>query len=68
MNGLIGEAAAKDIVKKSLYVVVTGSDDLCNTYFMLKFPRKIQYNIDSYTNLIVDGASSFVNVSIYIYI
>ncbi|XP_055834971.1 GDSL esterase/lipase EXL3-like [Solanum dulcamara] len=61
MNGFIGEEAAKDIVKKSLYIVVAGSDDLCNTYFMLKFPRKIQYNIDSYTNLMVDGASNFVN-------
>lgn len=65
MNGFIGEEATKNIVKKSLYIVVAGSDDLCNTYFMLKFPRKIQYNVDSYTNLMVDGASNFINVSIY---
>ncbi|KAH0760172.1 hypothetical protein KY290_023665 [Solanum tuberosum] len=61
MNGFIGEEATKNIVKKSLYIVVAGSDDLCNTYFMLKFPRKIQYNVDSYTNLMVDGASNFIN-------
>ncbi|PHU21008.1 GDSL esterase/lipase EXL3 [Capsicum chinense] len=61
MKGLIGEEETNNIVKKSLYIVVAGSDDLCNTYYMLKIPRKIQYNVDSYTNLMVDGASNFVN-------
>ncbi|XP_016568349.1 GDSL esterase/lipase EXL3 [Capsicum annuum] len=61
MKGLIGEEETNKIVKKSLYIVVAGSDDLCNTYYMLKIPRKIQYNVDSYTNLMVDGASNFVS-------
>lgn len=68
MKGLIGEEETNKIVKKSLYIVVAGSDDLCNTYYMLKIPRKIQYNVDSYTNLMVDGASNFVSVSISIYL
>ncbi|CAN4123017.1 unnamed protein product [Withania somnifera] len=60
LKGLIGEEDANNIVKNSLYIAVAGSDDLCNTYYMLKIPRKIQYNIDAYTNLMVDGATSFV--------
>nr|XP_016440039.1 PREDICTED: GDSL esterase/lipase EXL3-like [Nicotiana tabacum] len=60
LEGLIGEEEANSIVKNSLFVIVTGSDDLVNTYFTLKIPRKWQYDIDSYTNLMVNGASNFV--------
>ncbi|KAJ8540891.1 hypothetical protein K7X08_001707 [Anisodus acutangulus] len=60
LKGFVGEEETNNIVKTSLYIVAAGSDDLCNTYFMLKIPRKTLYNIDSYTNLMVDGASNFV--------
>ncbi|XP_060194709.1 GDSL esterase/lipase EXL3-like [Lycium barbarum] len=60
LKGSVGEEEGDNIVKNSLYIVAAGSDDLCNTYFMLKIPRKTLYNIDSYTNLMVDGASNFV--------
>ncbi|MCD9560046.1 hypothetical protein HAX54_018475 [Datura stramonium] len=60
LKEFVGEEKANYIVKNSLSIVAAGSDDLCNTYFMLKIPRKKQYNIDSYTNLMVDGASNFL--------
>ncbi|KAJ8764249.1 hypothetical protein K2173_005989 [Erythroxylum novogranatense] len=51
----VGEERADSIVSQSFYFVCIGSDDIANTYPF----RKAQYDIDSYTDLMVIYASSF---------
>lgn len=41
--------------------MVAGSDDLANTYFTVGL-RRLQYDINSYTDLMVEGASTFIQV------
>ncbi|KAJ8561322.1 hypothetical protein K7X08_027512 [Anisodus acutangulus] len=59
LKGLVGEQEANHIVNNNLYLVVTGSNDLANTYFTIGFRQK-QYDINSYTDLMVDGAADFI--------
>ncbi|XP_060211795.1 GDSL esterase/lipase EXL3-like [Lycium barbarum] len=59
LKELVGEEEANDILSNSLFLVVAGSDDLANTYFTIGI-RRLQYDLNAYTNLIVDGASDFV--------
>ncbi|KAI3922593.1 hypothetical protein MKX01_006282 [Papaver californicum] len=53
-----GEAKAKGILSESVYLVVAGSDDLANTYFLSKLRNT--YDIPAYTDFMVEGASSFI--------
>ncbi|MCL7041539.1 hypothetical protein MKW94_025025 [Papaver nudicaule] len=53
-----GEDKAKSILSESVYLVVAGSDDLANTYYASRL--RINYDIPAYTDLMVEGASSFV--------
>ncbi|XP_030464209.2 GDSL esterase/lipase EXL3-like isoform X2 [Syzygium oleosum] len=53
-----GEKKASNIVTKSLYLVVCGSDDIANTYYSTPF-RRGEYDIPAYTDLMVNSASSF---------
>ncbi|KAI3960647.1 hypothetical protein MKX01_003821, partial [Papaver californicum] len=53
-----GEEKAKSIVSESVYLVVAGSDDLANTYFASKLRN--DYDIPAYTDLMVEGASKFI--------
>lgn len=58
---MVGEKEAKFIINNSLFMVVSGSDDLANTYFTIGL-RRMQYDLNSYTDLMVDGASNFIQV------
>ncbi|RDY07439.1 GDSL esterase/lipase EXL3 [Mucuna pruriens] len=59
LKGIVGENRTNYILANSLYVVVAGSDDIANTYFVLH-ARILQYDIPSYTDLMVNSASNFV--------
>ncbi|XP_031119886.1 GDSL esterase/lipase EXL3-like [Ipomoea triloba] len=59
LNGLVGEKEAKYIINNTLFMVVSGSDDLANTYFTIGI-RRYQYDINAYTDLVVEGASNFL--------
>ncbi|KAF6163809.1 hypothetical protein GIB67_016149 [Kingdonia uniflora] len=54
-----GEKKTAEILSESLYIVVAGSDDIANTYFSTPF-RRLKYDIPAYTDLMLQGASSFV--------
>ncbi|XP_057469464.1 GDSL esterase/lipase EXL3-like isoform X2 [Actinidia eriantha] len=58
LKAIVGEERTKDILTNSIYLVIAGSDDLANTYFTIGL-RKLQYDINSYTNLLVQSASKF---------
>ncbi|GKU90137.1 hypothetical protein SLEP1_g4177 [Rubroshorea leprosula] len=59
LNGLVGEERTKFILANSLFLLVAGSDDIANTYFVLR-ARKLQYDVPAYTNLMVNSASKFI--------
>ncbi|KAE9592650.1 hypothetical protein Lal_00028876 [Lupinus albus] len=59
LKGIVGEERTKFIIANSLYIVVGGSDDIANTYFVAH-ARQLQYDIPSYTDLMMNGASNFV--------
>ncbi|KAI4329720.1 hypothetical protein MLD38_028073, partial [Melastoma candidum] len=54
----VGIARAATIISDSLYLVCTGSDDIANTYFTTPF-RRFHYGIPSYTDLMINSASTF---------
>ncbi|CAH9054954.1 unnamed protein product [Cuscuta europaea] len=54
-----GEEETKFITDNSLFLVVAGSNDIANTYFTLGL-RRLQYDVNSYTDLLVQKASSFI--------
>ncbi|XWS25935.1 hypothetical protein CRYUN_Cryun27aG0109900 [Craigia yunnanensis] len=58
LKALVGEERTNFILAKSLFLVVAGSDDIANTYFVLR-ARKLQYDIPAYTDLMVNSASDF---------
>lgn len=64
LKSIAGEKRASEIVSQSLYVVCAGSDDVANTYFITPF-RKTRYDIPSYANLLLNSASSFIEVNFY---
>ncbi|XP_042500796.1 GDSL esterase/lipase At3g14820-like [Macadamia integrifolia] len=55
----IGEEKSRRIVSESLYVVCTGTNDISTTYFPTPL-RKLHYNISSYTDLMLQFASTFI--------
>ncbi|KAI4336754.1 hypothetical protein L6164_015242 [Bauhinia variegata] len=59
LKGMVGEERTNFILANSLFLVVAGSDDIANTYFVLH-ARQLQYDIPSYTDLMVNSATSFV--------
>uniref|UniRef100_A0A0D9XK11 Uncharacterized protein n=1 Tax=Leersia perrieri TaxID=77586 RepID=A0A0D9XK11_9ORYZ len=50
LHRVAGERRAGEIVSESLYMVVTGTDDLANTYFTTPFRR--DYDLDSYIDYV----------------
>ncbi|CAA2989554.1 GDSL esterase lipase EXL3-like [Olea europaea subsp. europaea] len=58
LKGAVGEEEAHNILTNSIQLVVAGSDDLANTYFT--FGAEQLYDINSYSNLMVSSASSFI--------
>lgn len=61
LKAAVGEDKANTVIAKSLYLVVAGSDDIANTYFVARV-RKLQYDVPGYTSLMVDCASGFLKV------
>ncbi|GKV17821.1 hypothetical protein SLEP1_g28280 [Rubroshorea leprosula] len=59
LKGLVGEEKTNFILAKSVYLLVSGSDDIANTYFVLR-ARKLQYDVPAYTDLMVNSASEFL--------
>ncbi|XP_017701675.2 GDSL esterase/lipase EXL3-like [Phoenix dactylifera] len=59
MKAIAGEERTASILSKSLYVVCAGTDDIANTYFTTPF-RQQHYDIPSYVNLLITGASTFL--------
>ncbi|GFZ10451.1 GDSL-like Lipase/Acylhydrolase superfamily protein [Actinidia rufa] len=64
LKATVGEQRTNDILTNSIYLVIAGSDDLANTYFTIGL-RKLQYDINSYTNLLVQSASKVHNGTIW---
>ncbi|KAJ4964599.1 hypothetical protein NE237_016448 [Protea cynaroides] len=58
LKGEIGEERSKSIVSESLYMLCFGSNDMTN-YFATPL-RRWQYDISSYTDILVQFASTFV--------
>ncbi|XP_022751982.1 GDSL esterase/lipase EXL3-like [Durio zibethinus] len=58
LKALVGEDRTNFILAKSLFLIVSGSDDIANTYFVLR-ARKLQYDVPAYTDLMVKSASDF---------
>ncbi|XP_047326009.1 GDSL esterase/lipase EXL3-like [Impatiens glandulifera] len=59
IKGLVGEERSSFILSNSLFLVVAGSDDLANTYFTFRL-REAQYDINSYTDLMLQSATDFI--------
>lgn len=61
LKEIAGEKRANAIISKSIYSVITGTDDLANTYFTTPF-RSVEYDLPSYIEFVVQCASSFLQV------
>ncbi|TXG52022.1 hypothetical protein EZV62_021191 [Acer yangbiense] len=58
---IAGEEGTNTILSKSLFVVVASSNDIANTYFNFRI-REFQFNLFTYTDLLVGSASTFLQV------
>lgn len=58
LDSIAGTQRAAHIVSTSLYLVVTGTDDLANTYFTTPFRR--DYDLESYIEYVVQCATDFI--------
>ncbi|PON93932.1 Lipase [Trema orientale] len=59
LTATVGKEGTKFILENAIFLVVAGSDDIANTYFTIRI-RKLQYDVPSYTDLMVNGASDFI--------
>ncbi|CAL2233036.1 unnamed protein product [Prunus armeniaca] len=59
LKGIVGEDRANSILANSLFFVVASSNDLANTYFVTGI-RKLEYDVPSYTDLMLNHASDFL--------
>ncbi|KAJ3679915.1 hypothetical protein LUZ60_016193 [Juncus effusus] len=59
VKGILGEKKMTELISQSIFAIVAGSDDVANTYFNTPF-RQVNYDISSYSNLVLQGASNFV--------
>ncbi|MED6106382.1 hypothetical protein PIB30_004155 [Stylosanthes scabra] len=59
LKQIVGEEQTNFILENSLFLVVAGSDDIANTYFVARV-RQLQYDIPAYTDLMVNSASNFI--------
>ncbi|XP_070670284.1 GDSL esterase/lipase EXL3-like isoform X2 [Malus domestica] len=58
LKGIVGEERANFILANSLCFVVASSNDIANTYFVAGV-RKLEYDVPSYTDLMLNQASDF---------
>nr|XP_016440038.1 PREDICTED: GDSL esterase/lipase EXL3-like [Nicotiana tabacum] len=59
LREIVGEDKKNEILANSLFILVTGTNDIINTYFNTPL-RKSYYDVSSYADLLVNSASSFV--------
>ncbi|XP_028784675.1 GDSL esterase/lipase EXL3-like [Neltuma alba] len=59
LKALVGEDRSDFIISNSFVFVVAGSNDISNTYF-LSHARQVQYDVPTYTDLMVTSASDLV--------
>ncbi|KAL2907190.1 GDSL esterase/lipase EXL3, partial [Bienertia sinuspersici] len=59
LKAAVGENTTSTIISESLYLISSGSNDITNNYFASP-TAQLQYNISTYTGLMVNWASSFV--------
>ncbi|XP_074375322.1 GDSL esterase/lipase EXL3-like [Apium graveolens] len=59
LKAFVGEERTGFILANSIFVVVAGSDDFANTYFTIG-SRRLQYDVPSYADLVVNYASTFI--------
>ncbi|RWW23331.1 hypothetical protein GW17_00012424 [Ensete ventricosum] len=59
LYAIAGEERGAEIVSEAFYMVCAGTDDIANTYFTTPF-RRAHYDIPSYVNLLIAGASDFI--------
>ncbi|GJN20713.1 hypothetical protein PR202_gb08123 [Eleusine coracana subsp. coracana] len=57
LEHIAGAERAAEIVSTSMYLIITGTDDLANTYFTTPFRRN--YDLESYIEFVVQCASEF---------
>ncbi|KAL8168388.1 hypothetical protein V2J09_009887 [Rumex salicifolius] len=58
LSAAVGDNITEAILSQSLYLIVSGSNDITNTYFMTPV-RRLVYDLDSYADLLVGFASTF---------
>ncbi|XP_042495002.1 GDSL esterase/lipase EXL3-like [Macadamia integrifolia] len=59
LKKIAGEERANSIIAESFYAICTGSDDIANTYFSTLL-RSVNYDVPTYTDLMIRSASSFI--------
>ncbi|KAL5847863.1 hypothetical protein ACOSQ3_011387 [Xanthoceras sorbifolium] len=59
LREIAGEEGTNTILSRSLFAVVSSSNDIANTYFNFRI-RELQFNFFAYTDLLVGSASTFV--------
>ncbi|XP_020597714.1 GDSL esterase/lipase EXL3-like [Phalaenopsis equestris] len=59
VKAIVGEKRAAYIINNAAYLIVTGTDDLANTYFPTPF-RRFEYDLPSYINFTVQSASTYI--------
>lgn len=67
LKGIVGEDGTNFILARSVFALVAGSNDIDNTYFGPTL-RRSQYDVPSYTGLMVDYASTFLQVIYYAFL
>lgn len=58
---MVGENETNYIIDNTLFVVVAGTNDVLNTYFSIPV-RRYKYDINAYADLMIQGASTFIQV------
>ncbi|KAJ3678590.1 hypothetical protein LUZ60_002393 [Juncus effusus] len=59
LKQVAGEKKAAKIISEAFYLICVGTDDIANTYFGTPF-RASEYDIPSYVDLLLSGATSFI--------
>ncbi|CAK8569104.1 unnamed protein product [Lathyrus sativus] len=59
LKGIVGVDRANFIIEHSIYLVVDGSNDISNTYF-LSHVRELQYDVPAYADLMLNAATNFI--------
>jgi hypothetical protein len=62
LKAAVGENRTADIISNSIYIISMGSNDISETYYLTPF-RRIEYDIEKYTTMLVSANSKFVEVS-----